>query len=141
MCNLPDIKALTRNLVQLVGGPKQAAHICSASEAEISFWCNDTHTRVIPLDHFLLLDAATGNRGLAELSYNSGITRPAAAKSNGPPSIIEILAQLSRATGELGYVTARAAEDNRFVPREKRSIRDHKSAVANVLHDLERVIA
>ncbi len=141
MCNLPDIKSLTRNLVQIIGGPKEAAHVCDVSQAEISYWCNDAHDRVIPLDHFLQLDAVAGNRGLTELAYVRGITRPTDAKPNRTLSINKTIAELARAAGELEYTTLDAADDGELTHNEKRRIRDRTAPLKNIIHTLEEVIA
>ncbi len=152
MCNLPDTKAIIRNLVELVGGPEAAAKICNdaqqkagkesrVSQAEISYWCNDNKDREVPMDHFLQIDAEAGFMGTAEIAYRCGITRPTNAKPNRTLSTTKAVAELSRAAGELAYTALDAAEDGQLTPAEKRRIRDRAAPLKNIIHALEEVIA
>ncbi len=147
MCNVPYIKDLIRNLVKLVGGDdrgarKIAAHICGAGETDLSFWCNDDHSRVIPLDHFMLLDEATGYRGLKDIAHKCGFELvPIEVKPIGAGSLLKTLAQFSKRTGDLEYTALDAAEDGQLTPAEKRRIRDRIAATKNTISELEDVIS
>ena len=137
MCNQANIKALVRNMVGLVGGPKVAAHICGVSETEISYWGNDSHNRFIPIDHLMDLDAACGNFFLKEWSRSISPDN----KQDAEASVLKTLAHFSRATGELECTTLEAFEDGQLSPAEKRRIRDHVAPVKNIIGQLEQVIA
>ncbi len=135
MSNTANIKALTRNMVGLVGGPKVAAEICGVSQTEISYWCNDDHTRFIPIDHLMDLDAAAGNVFVTEWSRSISPE----GKADCAASLLKT--QFSKRTGELEYTTLDAAEDGALTPAEKRRIRDRISPVKNIINQLEEVIA
>ena len=137
MSNQAGIKAMTRNLVGLVGGPKVAADICDVSETEISYWCNDNHTRFIPIDHLMDLDAAAGNIFVKEWARSVSSDN----KTDNTESLLRTLAQFSKHTGELEYCTLDAAEDGQLTPNEKRRIRDHVAPVKNIISQLEGVIS
>lgn len=136
MRNPATIKALTRHMVGLVGGPKVAANICDVSEAEISYWCNDNHTRFIPADHLMDLDAAAGNLFVKEWARSISEESKSSAAS-----VIKTIGNLSRATGNLEHTTLEAAEDNHFTPNEKRRIRDNIAPVKDFISHLERAIS
>lgn len=137
MSNQASIKAMTRNLVGLVGGPKVAAKICDVSETEISYWCNDNHTRFIPIDHLMDLDAAAGNLFVKEWARSVSPDN----KTDAAESLMRTLAQFSKHTGELEYTTLDALEDGQLTPGEKRRIRDHVAPVKNIISQLEAVIS
>ena len=141
MCQISYIKALTRNLVKLVSGPKVAAEVCAASQTEISWWGNDDHDRVIPLDHFMLLDKAAGYHGLKDIALKCGFELvPVEVKPVGAGSLLKTLAQFSKRTGDLEYTALDAAEDGHLTPAEKRRIRDRIAATKNTISELEDVI-
>lgn len=137
MSNQASIKAMTRNLVGLVGGPKVAAKICDVSETEISYWCNDNHTRFIPIDHLMDLDKAAGNFFVTEWARSVS----PANKTDITESLLRTLAQFSKHTGDLEYTTLDAAEDGQLTPGEKRRILDRVTPVKNILNQLEGVIS
>jgi len=137
MSNQAGIKAMTRNLVGLVGGPKVAADICDVSETEISYWCNDNHTRFIPIDHLIDLDAAAGNFFVKEWARSISPE----CKTDSAASLLKTLARFSKSTGELECTTLEAAEDGQLTPAEKRRIRDHVAPVKNIISQLEGVIS
>ena len=137
MSNQAGIKAMTRNLVGLVGGPKVAASICDVSETEISYWCNDNHTRFIPIDHLMDLDSAAGNVFVREWARSVSPEN----RTDAAASLLKTLGQFSRHTGELECTALEALEDGKLTPAEKRRIRDHLAPVKNITTQLERVIA
>ena len=136
MSNQASIKAMTRNLVGLVGGPKVAASICGVSETEISYWGNDNHNRFIPIDHLMDLDAAAGHVFVKEWARSVSPENKTSAES-----LLRTLAQFSKHTGELEYTTLDAAEDGEITRAEKRRILDHVAPVKNIISQLETVIA
>ncbi len=139
MCNQANIKALTRNLVGIVGGPKMAAKICDVSETEISYWCNDDHARFIPIDHLMDLDAAAGDVFLKEWARSR--SRELTAKPDSAASLLKTLAQFSKTTGDLEFTTLDAVDDGILTNAEKRRIRDHVAPVKNIISQLEAVIS
>ena len=137
MSNHAALKAMTRNLVGLVGGQEVAAKICNATQAEISYWCNDGHDRFIPIDHLIDLDAAAGNFFVKEWARSVSPE----CKTNSAASLLKTLARFSKSTGELECTTLEAAEDGQLTPAEKRRIRDHVAPVKNIISQLEGVIS
>ena len=137
MSNHAALKAMTRNLVGLVGGQEVAAKICNATQAEISYWCNDGHDRFIPIDHLIDLDAAAGNFFVKEWARSVSPE----CKTNNAASLLKTLARFSKSTGELECTTLEAAEDGQLTPAEKRRIRDHVAPVKNIISQLEGVIS
>jgi hypothetical protein len=152
MSNQSYIKSFTRNLVQIVGGPKEAVRICNqalekagadskVTLAEVSYWCNDAHDRFIPLDHFIDLDAAAGGRGLKELAQKAELEAARInAKPNRAQSILRTIAELSRRAGDLEYTTIDAAEDGELTPAETRRILDRAEPLKNIIHQLVEVV-
>lgn len=142
MCNQASIKAITRHMVGIVGGPKIAAKICDVSEAEISYWCNDNHTRFIPIDHLMDLNAAAGDLFLKEWARQRNFDLVAREPiESQAASVIKTIGHFSRATGELEFTTLEAAEDNQFTPNEKRRIRDTIAPVKDYISHLEQAIS
>ncbi len=137
MANQADIKAKTRNLVGIVGGPKVAAKICDVSETEISYWCNDNHNRFIPIDHLMDLDAAAGNVFVKEWAHSVSPEN----KSEQAASLMKTLAQFSKAGGELEFEALEALDDGHLTPTETRRVRDRITSVKNIASQLEQVIS
>ncbi len=143
MCNSANLKAITRHMVSRVGGPKHAASICGVSEQELSLWCNDSHTRFIPVDHLVDLDAAAGDLFLKDLARQRGfeLVESEDPKQETAGNVFRAIGEFSKHGGELGFATLEAASDHKITPNEKRAIRDRMRPVKDALDKLENIIA
>lgn len=142
MCSKANLKAITRHLVQRVGGPRNAAQICDVSEMSVSYWCDDNHNRFIPVDHLVDLDEAAGDLFLKEFARIRGYELIAlAAKPENSANVFKAVGEFSKAGGVLGFTTLEAASDHKITPTEARLIRDHIRPVKDSIEQLERVIS
>jgi DNA-binding transcriptional regulator YdaS (Cro superfamily) len=142
MCNLKNVKATTRHLVQRVGGPKAAAQICGVSETLVGRWCDDDYPRSIPVHRMIDLDAAGGDVFLKDLSHsrNYDLTAREPQQSEAT-SIVGLIGKFSRATGEFEYTVLEAAEDHALTANEKRRIRDRLAPVKDLIAQTEAAIS
>lgn len=135
MSNKANLKAITRHMVKLVGGPKSAAQICGVSETEISYWGNDNHDRFIPLDHLEDLNAAAGDLYLRELARTRGFDLVSVERrqNEAAVSLVRLMAQVSRASGEFEYTVLDAASDGDVNRNEARRIFDHIAPLEDLI--------
>lgn len=138
-----SIKAITRHLVQRVGGPKQAAEICGVSQALISNWKDDNHDRFIPIYRLVDLDAAAGDLFLSELARSRGyeLTPIERRENNAAVSLVKLMAEVSRANGEFEYTALEAVADGSVTPNEARRIRDRIAPVKDLIAQTEAAIS
>lgn len=136
-----DFKALTRRMVDLVGGPELAATICGVSVAMISIWTRDENERLIPIDRNERLNEASGDMYLEELAHSRGYALvPLKERPDETASVLRTIAQFSRHAGQLDCTTLEAVEDGVLTPSEKRKIRDDIAPVKNIISQLEGVL-
>jgi hypothetical protein len=142
MSNQANIKAITRHMVDRVGGYQATSDICGVAKSDISHWCNDHHARFIPIDHLIDLDAAAGDLFLKEWARTRGYEiTPVEKQIEAKPCVTSALGLLSKEAGELSFTVLEAFADHLFTPTEKRRIRDDIAPVKDAIAQLERAIA
>ena len=139
MCTL---KELTAHAVMRAGGPKKAAGLLGVSETEISYWCNQDHTRYIPIDHLVDFDAYVDDLFLKDWAAKRGFDLVARELAeNATANIFRVIGQFSKSGGELDCTALEAAADNHLTPTETRKIRECIRPVKDSIAELERFVA
>ncbi|MCS3690918.1 helix-turn-helix domain-containing protein [Bradyrhizobium elkanii] len=142
MSNEANLKAITRHMVALVGGPKMAAHICDVSEMQISYWCNDNHDRFIPLDHLMQLSNATGGEFLDLLARLSGheLIRKDVRTTVDKDHVLHFIGNFTRHVAAFSAEVIEAGSDGIYTPNECRRIFDTAVPVKDGMTQIERAI-
>jgi hypothetical protein len=139
MCSL---KELTGHAVMRAGGPIPASKLLGVSPQEISLWCIEGNNRFIPLDHWVDLDAASGNLFLKELAHKSGFDLTARkVKPASTESVFHVIGKFSKAAGVFACTVLEAAVDGIFSPNEKRKILHAARPLKDCLDDVDHVTA
>jgi hypothetical protein len=145
MSNQANIKAVTRHLVDRVGGLQAAADICGTSKSEVSYWGNDNHDRFIPADHLVDLDAAADDIFLKEWARTRGYDLLAieggAAQQAAIESAIRAGALVAQAATAVNFNIVDLLSDGHKSATDERLIRDRLAQLKDEIDRLERSIS
>jgi DNA-binding transcriptional regulator YdaS (Cro superfamily) len=134
------LKAILRHAIERVGGQIKAAQLLGVSTSEVSLWSNDNHSRFIPIDHLIDLDAAAGDVFLQDWARKRGYDLTPREPTSTKDNIFKIIGEFSKAGGNLDCTALEAAADNHITPNERRAIYDAIAPVRDSIDELERYI-
>lgn len=138
---MSNLKELTAHAVVRAGGPIIAAKLLGVSTTEISYWCNQDHTRFIPIDHLVDLDAHADDLFLKTWAAKRGFDLVARVPDQRAAEVLDALAKFSKASGDLGFVALEAEADQHWTPNEIRNTREKIRPVKDSIEELERFLA
>jgi hypothetical protein len=139
---MSSLKEIVDHAIERAGGRIAVSKHLGVPASDLSLWCNKNHTRFIPIDHLMDLDAAAGDlflkywarqRGYDLVGRDTG--REAAA------NVFRVIGELSRASGACAGVALEALADHDFTPTEKSVVHGHLRPVKDSIDELERFLA
>ena len=131
------LKAATRDLIELVGGPSRAERLAHGSQSRFSEYGAPHTERFIRIDQVAALEAECGvpaiTRQLADLSDYDLVPRHAASQ---PATLHRMLAELISSGGNVDSFLADALADGKVTVPEAKKISDEARALIDKLQSL-----